>query len=241
MYGGMCTASFTESMLNLMAICIQSGVQLTYAFISNESLITRARNTLANIFLRDTTCSHLMFIDSDIGFNAHDVIRIMLHDKDIVCGVYTKKEINWKSVKKAAISGVHEDELKHRGGSLAINLVDFNKEVNVKDNDVAEVMHGATGFMMIKRDVMIGVSGVSNKYLSPKAPLGADLNVPGNFDYEFFACSIQDGTGLYLSEDYHFCEVARRNGYKVFVDPSVKLTHTGTYVYEGGFIFKPNE
>lgn len=35
----------------------------------------------------------------------------------------------------------------------------------------------------------------------------------------------------YLSEDFSFCEKARKMGYKIYADSSIKLGHQGNYFY----------
>ena len=56
---------------------------------------------------------------------------------------------------------------------------------------------------------------------------------------EYFACSIEPETQRLLSEDYHFCRVARLNGYKIYAAPWVTLGHFGTYLFEGGLVPAP--
>ena len=53
--------------------------------------------------------------------------------------------------------------------------------------------------------------------------------------HEFFATSI-DSTGALLSEDYHFCDLWRKHGGKIYANPFVKLEHVGTYVYGGDIV-----
>jgi hypothetical protein len=51
---------------------------------------------------------------------------------------------------------------------------------------------------------------------------------------EFYAVSIDADSGnRLLSEDYHFCKLARTHGYKIWVAPWVHLSHTGTYIFDG--------
>jgi hypothetical protein len=33
------------------------------------------------------------------------------------------------------------------------------------------------------------------------------------------------------SEDYHFCRIAREAGFKITMDPSVRLKHWGQFAY----------
>ena len=53
--------------------------------------------------------------------------------------------------------------------------------------------------------------------------------------HEFFATSIDEG-GALLSEDYHFCELFRKHGGKIYANPFLKLQHVGTYVYGGDIV-----
>jgi len=39
------------------------------------------------------------------------------------------------------------------------------------------------------------------------------------------------GSHLYLGEDFAFCEGARRCGFRIFADTSIRLQHIGIYGY----------
>jgi hypothetical protein len=49
---------------------------------------------------------------------------------------------------------------------------------------------------------------------------------------EFFGTSITE-LGLLLSEDYHFCELWKKEGGKIYADPTIELRHVGQHVYAG--------
>ena len=68
MYGGQCHGMFAKSMADLSAICAKYGIEMRAYYLFNESLITRARNYCVDEFMR-SDFTHMMFIDSDIGFN----------------------------------------------------------------------------------------------------------------------------------------------------------------------------
>ena len=97
MYGGVCGGQYCKSTADLASISAQYGMDVRFYYLFNESLITRARNYLVDEFLR-SDCTHLMFIDSDIGFDPNDVIALSViaeqgTDKEIVCGPYPKEGI----------------------------------------------------------------------------------------------------------------------------------------------------
>jgi hypothetical protein len=230
MYGGMCTGYYAQSILQLNNLFRDSGVDCLMSFMFNESLITRARNGLTKAFL-GTDCTHMMFIDADIRFQAQDVIRMLNADKDVICGIYPKKEVNWDTVRRAMDEGVPNDMLKHYTGSFVVNLVDYANEVTVPVDEPVEIFNGGTGFMLIKREVFDQLKDHVPTYTNDVNDLGQTLGK--DIISEYFTTSIEDGTNRLLSEDYHFCNIYRKIGGKIYAAPWVQLAHIGTYCFEG--------
>lgn len=227
MYGGQCTGYYATSLLNLSR-CLDR--EVIFSFMFNESLITRARNGLAHGFLK-SEASHMMFIDADIHFNPQDVQPMIDADKEIICGIYPKKEINWHSVKKAFDRGISEEQVKNFSGSFVVNLVDNANEVTVPINQPVEIWNGGTGFMLIKREVFEKLSEHVPSYINDVHDLAGTLKQ--DEIKEYFATSIEPETNRLLSEDYHFCKIWRKIGGKVWAAPWVKLGHIGTYAFQG--------
>lgn len=231
MYGGLCNGSYTLGLLTAVGVFSRYGIGMQYAHMMNESLITRARNSLSKDFL-ESECTHLMFIDADIGFDPQDIIRMIHADKDIICGVYPKKEINWIEVAKAVNAGVPPQELHKHTGAFVVNLV--NDDV-VMEGDIytpMEIANGGTGFMLIKREVFEGLIGKVPVYYNDVFAAVDEERKPQPIN-EFFATSITEKGTRLLSEDYHFCKIAREAGYKVWAAPWAQLSHTGTYIFNG--------
>jgi hypothetical protein len=179
----------------------------------------------------------MMFIDADIRFNPNDIFPMMEADKDIICGIYPKKEINWLTVRKAIDAGVPDAQLKNHTGSFVVNLIDYQPEVTVPINAPVEIWNGGTGFMLIKREVFEGLIGKVPMYLNNVLDLQNEQN--GETIHEFFATQIEPESKLLLSEDYDFCKKARNNGFKVWAAPWVQLGHVGTYAFEGQLLQTP--
>jgi hypothetical protein len=234
MYGGMAAGWYMQSILELTTLFSQKNIGLAFSFMFNESLITRARNALVHQFLK-TDNTHLMFIDADIKFNPHDLVRMVEADKDIICGIYPKKEINWMTVKQAMDNGVENDKLKHFTGSFVVNLVDYQGEVTVPVNEPVEIFNGGTGFMLIKRGVFHELGKVVPEYANDVGDLAGQMK-PQEKIKEFFATSIEPETSRLLSEDYHFCREWRKAGGKVWAAPWANLGHMGSYLFEGALI-----
>jgi len=231
MYGGLCVGGYTVGLLNTVQEFMRNGMQLYYAHMMNESLITRARNTLAYDFLA-TDATHLMFIDADITFNPADIVRMVNADKDIICGLYPKKEINWKTVAEAVKSGVEYKDLPNYTGSFVVNLVGGATQTTGDVNEPMEIDNGGTGFMLIKRNVFETLKPTVPTYTNDMI-LIVDKNPVKKIIHEFFATSIDEESNRLLSEDYHFCKIAREAGFRVYAAPWANLTHSGTYNFSG--------
>ena len=237
MYGGMCAGYYVQSVMQMQNIFSQQGIETQYSFMFNESLITRARNALTATFLK-TDCTHLMFIDADIKFDPNAILAMLEVDKDIICGIYPKKEINWESVKQAMDAGVPNDRLKHHTGSFVVNLVDYQGEVTVPVNQPVEIFNGGTGFMLIKREVFEQLADKVPSYSNDVGDLSGQMKQAEKI-YEYFATSIEPETNRLLSEDYHFCRLWRQAGGKVYAAPWAQLSHIGTYAFEGQLVGAP--
>lgn len=230
MYGGQCFGFYNQSLIQLNNLLRNSGSECVVSFMFNESLITRARNALAHNFLK-TDCTHLMFIDADIRFNPGDIPPMVDADKEIICGIYPKKEINWHTVKNAVEAGVPVDQLKYHTGSFVVNLVEYSATVTVPINQPVEIWNGGTGFMLIKREVFEQLADKVPTYVNDVTDLSGSIK--NDEIREYFTTSIEEGTNRLLSEDYHFCNIWRKAGGKVWAAPWVQLAHIGTYAFEG--------
>jgi len=231
MYGGMCTGFYTQSLLVMQQVFAQAGIEAAVSFVFNESLITRARNSLVHSFFK-TDCTDLLFIDADLNFDPWGVLKMVQTDKDVICGIYPKKEINWHSVKAAMDRGVPFDQLKSHTGSFVVNLVNYAGEVTVPVNEPVEIFNGGTGFMLIKREVFDKLGDLVPSYSNDVVDLGGKMAQSEPIK-EFFTTSIEPGTNRLLSEDYHFCRIWRESGGQVYAAPWCQLAHIGTYTFEG--------
>ena len=238
MYGGMCGGQYAKSCSDLAMLATQYGVEVRFFYLFNESLITRARNYLVDEFLR-SECTHMMFIDSDIGFDPNDVLALAAiadpeSDKDIICGPYPKKTISWEKVKRAVDKGFGDENpnnLENYIGDYVFNPVEGSTEIRI--DEPVEVLEGGTGFMMIQRSAF-------EKYAEayPEFSYKPDHVRTKNFDgtreiMAYFDCVICPDSKRYLSEDYMFCQWGRKAGLRIWMCPWMKLSHMGSYMFSG--------
>ena len=239
MYGGMAHGLYIKACLDLQNIMGKYGVETKFSFLFNESLITRARNYLVDEFLR-SDCTHMLFIDADVHYNAQDVVALLALDKDVIGGPYPKKAINWKNVAEAARKHPDLDprELEKLVGEYVFNVVKGTKQFSV--TEPLEVMEIGTGYMMIKREVF---DKIKDAY--PTIHYRPDHAGQANFDgsryiHAYFDTVIDTkdsivggGSDRYLSEDYMFCQMWRKIGGQIYLCPWMRTQHVGTYAFTG--------
>jgi len=204
-YGGMLTESTFMSYIKWANTCRQLGIDWTMETMTNESLISRARNTLTAKFLHNKESTHLMFVDADIGWEPWHLLVMLNAQKDVIGGLYPMKSLPVK---------------------WCVNGFD-GAEVS-EDGTLQEVSKTGTGFMLIKRDVFEKL----NAHPATK-PFINDIGLPAELNpymKTYFDTAVRENR--YYSEDWTFCENWRDIGGKVWVDKRVLLKHTGTYVFD---------
>jgi len=238
MYGGACAGMYTRSIADLSAICAKYQIPLQLYFLFNESLITRARNYCVDEFLR-SGATHLMFIDSDIGFNPNDVLALLtlMTDEspyDVMGGPYPKKCISWEKIKMAVDKGVADEDpnvLEKFVGDYVFNPKGNQREIPL--GAPVEVMEIGTGFMMVRRKTFEDYAKAF-----PHQSYKPDHVRTEHFDgtreiHAYFDCIIDPESKRYLSEDYMFCYNVEKMGGRVWFCPWMQLQHVGSYVFGG--------
>ena len=205
MYGGVCTLTYCVSLALTVADAARKRRNIAFK-PGGDSLVTRARNLLTNEFLK-SPCTHLMWIDADIGWEPEAIWRMMDSGKDIVVGVYPKKclPISWPM-----------NFLRQEQNEPLPTCPDTNF-IRVKD--------APTGFMLIRREVIERLIGRHPEWSCKFS--GGDNPVWGNALWEAFI----DADQMYLSEDFGFCRRAQAEGFEVWIDPTCTLSHTGAATY----------
>ena len=204
-YGGQLTESTFMSFIKWANVARQLGIDWTVETMTNESLISRARNTLTAKFLHTKESTHLMFIDADIGWEPWHLLVMLNAQKDVIGGLYPMKSlpIKW------CVNGIPDAEQNDPSGLI-------------------EVTKTGTGFLLIKRDVFDKLNAhPAVKSFTNDIGLDPALNI---YMKTYFDTAVRENR--YYSEDWTFCENWRDIGGQVWVDKRVLLKHTGTYVFD---------
>lgn len=228
-YGGMANIVFFNSVLRLQAACAARGVGLEIKLTGGDALITRARSRMASEFL-ESGHTHLLFVDADIGFEPEHLFRLLAFDKPLVGGVYPLKKTLWEKAPDAVRRGIRDLEAATLGYVIRF-LPNPEQSVELIDG-FGEVAYLATGFMLIRREVL---ERVAQAYPDLRCNM-VDMNAPPKETVMFFETMIEPDNREHLSEDYAFCRRWRDLGGEVWADFQTRMTHVGHAQYTGSLL-----
>jgi len=241
MYGGQCAGMFAKSVADLTSLCTSNGIELRSYFLFNESLITRARNYCVDEFMR-SDCTHMMFIDSDIGFDPRDVLAMLAlqsddSEYDVLAGPYPKKCISWEKIKLAVDKGMADEDpnvLEKYVGDFVFNPKGGGG--NIRIDQPVEVMEVGTGFMMTRRSAFEKFEAAFPQYSYKPDHVRTEAFDGSREIMQYFQAEIDPVSKRYLSEDYWFCQKMISIGGKVWYCPWMKLQHVGSYIFGGSLV-----
>jgi hypothetical protein len=229
---GIFCMAYMNSIVGLQKHCVANGIDFQVATTEKISMIDRARNMLASVFLLQTTATHMLFIDDDMGFNFNELVKMFeWRDKDVVAAMYPKKKFDWQRVKQIVLSHPDIDPAQLPGLAAAYDgmFVLPGETSEMLEMTLAEkpvpVMIVGTGLMLISRQCLLRLLEKAD------LPTIEKDKVTGGNIYEFFKTQIVNGDQM--GEDYYFCNLVRHHGGEILGCPWINVTHTGQYSYPG--------
>lgn len=230
--------SYVRAALDLAFKAQGAGLAVRFEFILYQASITRARDLLAAIFLA-SDCTHLLFIDADIDFAADDVFS-MLHamreraDCAVLGAACPRRMINWPNVARAVEQGMAKDDpgaLARFGGEFALHFLHQGQSFAL--TDLVELTRVGTGMMLIRRDVFEGLRD-RHPELAFRTDSGERVaHGIGETAPSFFLPMIDPDSRELLSDDYAFCRRVRDAGFRIWLAPWVRTTHSGPAIFQG--------
>lgn len=205
-YNGLTHIDYNNTILNLSTFKIKQSVM----FVGNESLITRARNTIISTFYSMKQFTHLLFLDGDVGlindgnFSGIPILKLLQYNKDVI-GIPIK------------LKGTDEK------GNPVYNVSMVEK---TEEEGLYKVAKIGTAALLLSRkacdDLIKSAIKRNDIYQNNKYTRGNKLDTP---HYDIFKVGVVDG--IYLSEDFYVCNQLRSMGYTIYCDDTIESTHNG--------------
>ena len=194
---------FALSLISLNILLKENGVSISNHLCPSGSLLVAERNRIVEDFYR-SEATHLLCVDSDLGFPPEAVLAMLKADKEFVAGVYPAR-------------------LEHNAeaAEYLIRPKLTDKSIIVQDGHLLAAEYIPAGFMLLSR---AAVQKMRDKfpelYYQPKLEERKDQHA-----YLFFNTEVHEGE--FWGEDYVFCRRAIQAGIDIWVDPFIQFNHNG--------------
>lgn len=198
-YAGQVHVDYVSALL----VFQRQAVPFTLMTIGNESLITRARNTIISAFHERREFTHLLFLDGDVHLPYEGLRRMLGCGKDVVAA-------------PVALKGLDPD------GGRVFNI----GKALAEDGPLIVADRVGTAALLLSRaatDALVGEARREGRVYE-RAAIAPDTGY-GAIQYDIFRVGVLDGD--YLSEDFWICQVLRRLGFQIHVDPTIVTRHNG--------------
>lgn len=203
-YSGQVGAGFLASLFESQPVLHAAGIGVDLCIEAGNCHVDDARNALVRQFLQ-TDCSDLVFLDADISWRAEDLLKLVRYDRDVVAGVYPKKQDNEDFPVLTLPGPIQADP--------------------ASNYELVEVEGAPTGFLRLSRACLETLWGKAKTFMGQGAKLG-------DKPYALLFERIIQG-GRRMSGDYAFCWKWRQAGGKVWVAPEMHFGHEGQGYWSG--------
>jgi hypothetical protein len=199
-YGGMMHSDYVSALLMYQ----RAGIDFALMNIGNESLITRARNTIVSEFHAREEFSHLLFLDADVLLPPAGLRRLLDAGRDVIGAA-------------VALKG------RNAAGGRIFNIGSLRGE----DGALYEVERIGTAALLLSRAAVAALVDAAQRegrvYSRGFHLRGTELKA--GVQYDIFRTGVVGDE--YLSEDYWVCRELRRLGFPVYFDPTIVTRHSG--------------
>ncbi len=230
-YGDYLRVNCANALMALAKALQTYGVEAEVSFIS-VARIEVARNWFASTVLNDQSYTHLLFVDSDVGFRPEAVLRMLQKDAPLTACTYPGRQLDLNRFAQEARRT--EDVGKALAKALTwppVGEMDGGK-VEIVDSWL-KVKQAPTGLMLIKREVFETLNRhfpelrVENLQHGGGVAFGPTLQCFTPFQRE---------DGVLLGEDISFCRRWTDTGGEIHLLVDEPLSHAGVVTYQAGFI-----
>ncbi len=191
-----------QSLMNALQVMLACNIPFNFSYEVGLPYISMARNNLVRKFMA-SDCTHIVFIDADVGFAPGAFHDLIIAKEDIIGGAYPKKQDSEEYAVRLK-KGDDGNVVFHNGVLMAEGL--------------------ATGFLKISRKAITDM-----QVAYPE--LAYNDGITNQTTYNFFGEFMVDGRMFY--DDFGFSYLWEKMGGEMWVLPNITFTHAGSKDFKG--------
>jgi hypothetical protein len=210
-YGGTVCEKTLTGIYQTTRDMVRAGISIELITVVNDSIVHHMRSNLANFFYHNTDATHLLWIDSDIGFTSDDVFKLIALKTEFAAATYPKKVLPIR----------YTCDLPKEG-------IVWNKE-----HSAIEAAHVGCGFQLLARGAFERIAATFPELqYTPRSESRrvSEAEMRGSFHYYD---TYKNKDGVLVGEDYAFCNRFRQAGGRIWLRPDIVLHHVGSHVFTG--------
>lgn len=227
--GDLIHATFSTALIKLLGVLRVHGIWYELRFLPGDSLVTRARNNLADTFMSSSTDDdnhYSLWLDCDILFDPESVLQMLALDLDFTAAPYSKKGFHVDRMAEAARLGWTNDKIMRVVGTPNVNWITNP----VRTDAPMPVLEAGSGFWLVKRKVFRMMQDSLPHIRYRRAP-EEKSHYGRDYAYDYFRVGVWPETQEYLSEDWWFCREWRNLGGTLHCCFWIKTHHIGPHMY----------
>jgi len=220
------------SLMNLARVMNQRQWKFSFTTIA-YSEIAESRNYLLTYWFDKTEASHILFVDTDMGFEPQLIVDMVALDKPIVGVIYPKHNINFNRVAEFAARGEQTDRAVSKAHEYVFRGLPRGTRPKTQGGFL-EVEGCGSGILLVQRACI-----ETMLRLIPELSDTNRINFPliKSFDRIIRAFDvIRDADGNRLSEDYSFCHRWRHSCKgEIWVSQAHEIVHVGLHEFKARY------
>jgi|694.fasta_scaffold04497_9 hypothetical protein len=225
---GTFNVGYVNSILKMQVEAQRVGGKFSWGVVPGISILPVARNRSVVEFLKGDA-THFMFLDSDVGVNAQDVMVCVLSGLDFTALPYSRRAFD-PARALSIIQGTPGIEPKSIASILARPAFEFHgtepKEIDPEISELGFVVcdRVGTGAMILRREVFEKMAPIVDEYFDLMNEEQETITTKNFFGYS-------RKEGYFIGEDWTFCDQWTSLGEKIYLKVDAKTSHEGSIQY----------
>lgn len=228
--GGLTTTAYTQSVVAATIAIHERGGTYRHLSIDGADVVI-ARNILAHAFMKDESCDHILFLDSDMAVEVSVFRHLLDLGAPMVGAAYSERRLDLGAFAKAMAEEENEPRARALASNFTVRMAPGEKNVR---NGCCPVDALGFGCVLIAKPVFRAL--IDRRVVKPF--VSSKLQSLGMTDvvHDFFD-EIELENGDWLSEDYAFCRRVKALGdVEVLAYVGGGVGHVGAFTYSGPYI-----
>jgi hypothetical protein len=200
-YGSVYSSCYVRTLYTLLNRGNADGIAFALSEIDYSDIVVARNYLISNFYFNHKDCTHLLFLDSDMGFPYHFFRAMLALREDVVGALYPKRSLDLEAIHRAghlSFGDAYQKACTYIGGPPGRS--------HSRDDSFFEVPRCGTGILLISRSCVEQLLLADPGLLDARRHQGFalfDQKLPGGV-IALFDKMVVDGKEL--SEDFSFCE-----------------------------------